>query len=343
MPFIRNAWYMAGWSENLLAEPYPITVLEEPLVLYRLGSGSIAALHDTCPHRAVPLSLGTVKADRIRCPYHGLEFDSDGVCQRNPHVKGPSQQLKIRHYPTLERYGAVWIWMGEGKGDPSALTDYGWMTDGGLTIGHGYLLIEADYRLIIDNLMDLAHTPYIHPNTVGIPGAADVEQANIIREAGAISVNTLLPELPPSVLNRQICNASGRPALRGIERIDQYQDMMWQAPSHLTLVLGSAPPGAPRAEGVDVYTAHILTPGTKGSTHYFFSAGRDFERDNDELTDQLMAMGSFTFEQEDKPMLEAAQRRVDAGAKLLNLTVGDAGSGQVRRELTRLLAQESAQ
>jgi phenylpropionate dioxygenase-like ring-hydroxylating dioxygenase large terminal subunit len=38
------------------------------------------AFTDACPHRLVPLSAGTVVEGRLRCAYHGWEFDADGRC-----------------------------------------------------------------------------------------------------------------------------------------------------------------------------------------------------------------------------------------------------------------------
>ena len=47
------------------------------------------------------------------------------------------------------------------------------------------------------------------------------------------------------------------------------------------------------------------------------------------------------FATEDKPIIEAAQRRIDqTGASLRDFTKGDAGSSMVRRELKRLVERE---
>ena len=100
MTFLRNAWYCAGFSSDL--EPgktRAITMLGEPVVLYRKEDGAPVALADRCPHRFAPLSSGRVCEGQLQCGYHGLRFDASGQCTHNPHGDGailgsPSIQVK---------------------------------------------------------------------------------------------------------------------------------------------------------------------------------------------------------------------------------------------------------
>jgi phenylpropionate dioxygenase-like ring-hydroxylating dioxygenase large terminal subunit len=83
--WIRNAWYVAAWSheisgDGLLAR----TIMNEPLVLYRTGNGSVVAMEDRCCHRLAPLSLGRREGDDLRCMYHGLKVGPDGRCNEIP-------------------------------------------------------------------------------------------------------------------------------------------------------------------------------------------------------------------------------------------------------------------
>ena len=57
--YVRNAWYMAGWSRDFPAgKPVPAMLLEEPLVFYRQADGRLVALEDRCPHRFAPALHG---------------------------------------------------------------------------------------------------------------------------------------------------------------------------------------------------------------------------------------------------------------------------------------------
>src|SRR5687767_14377868 len=80
--YLRNAWYVAAWSDDLAdGQLVARTILKEPIVLFRKADGNAGALQDRCPHRFAPLHMGRiVGGDRIQCPYHGLEFDSSGAC-----------------------------------------------------------------------------------------------------------------------------------------------------------------------------------------------------------------------------------------------------------------------
>ena len=85
---------MAAWAGDIVDAPRGVTILNEPIVLFRGADGQVGALADPCVHRAVPLSLGTVADGCIVCPYHGLAFDRAGVSRKNPHVAGPPARLR---------------------------------------------------------------------------------------------------------------------------------------------------------------------------------------------------------------------------------------------------------
>ena len=158
MAYVRNTWYVAAWAEDvvpgaLLAR----TILEEPIVLFRGGDGRAAALQDRCPHRFVPLSLGTVCGNaRVRCAYHGLEFDGSGKCVVNPHASGRiPKNSTVRSYPVVEKHTLIWIWMGEAEPDESLLPDFHQNDHPQWAAARGYIPLAANYLLYVDNLLDL--------------------------------------------------------------------------------------------------------------------------------------------------------------------------------------------
>lgn len=72
----RNTWYVAAFAADIAAGTLARTICDQPVVLFRTGSGKVAALEDRCIHRGMPLSRGgECDGDIIRCPYHGLEYD----------------------------------------------------------------------------------------------------------------------------------------------------------------------------------------------------------------------------------------------------------------------------
>ncbi len=334
--FMRNVWSMAAWSKEVGQQPLGRVITGEPLVLFRAASGALGVLRDACPHRAVQLSLGTVVGEHIRCPYHGLEFDTQGVCRANAHVKGPPDRIKDKVFPATERYGMVWVWMGDpALADPDKIVDYSWFdSPDRFTTCTGYLNIKGNYQLAIDNLMDLAHAAYIHADTVGSPGSTEVERVEVIVEDDSVAVNTLWPDLPADAVNRVFWTKT--------KNIDKHLDMIWRPAASLLLDLGVTAPGQPRSTGIHTPSAHILTPENERSTHYFWAFSRDFDRDNQQLTEIIANTVGAAFNREDTPIIEAAQRMLDlTGMKLMNFTKGDAGSAHVRRALERLIAGET--
>ena len=110
-----------------------------------------------------------------RCPYHGLQFGSDGVCSHNPHGDGAiPKAARVRAFPVVERHTAVWIWMGDPeKADPECIVDFSILSRGpheGLRSIHGHFVVEASYELEVDNLLDLSHPEFLHASSIGSAG-----------------------------------------------------------------------------------------------------------------------------------------------------------------------------
>ena len=90
MEHLRNTWYVAMWDDDLSTDQLVSrTICEQPIVFYRKLDGSVAAIEDQCAHRFAPLSQGRLCGDEVQCPYHGLRYDSTGMCVVNPHGTGP--------------------------------------------------------------------------------------------------------------------------------------------------------------------------------------------------------------------------------------------------------------
>src|SRR6516162_6609308 len=231
--YLRNAWYVAAWSDNLAdGQLLSRTILKEPIVLFRKSDGHIAALQDRCPHRFAPLHMGKiVGGDRVQCPYHGLEFDSSGACVLNPHgTKNIPPRARVRSYPVTEKHKAVWIWMGEQSPDLAKVPDFSVLDN--VPEMHATkrdrITIRANYELIIDNLLDLSHTSYLHD---GILGNSDTVESEITVEQDGDDV----------IVGRYARNATA-PGLFAIlmpstpERVDKFTRMRWMAPSNLRLL-----------------------------------------------------------------------------------------------------------
>src|SRR5277367_4442327 len=80
-------WYPLAWSEELkVGKTLGRRFAALPIVLYRGSSGQVFALEDRCAHRQVPLHLGVVSGDEIKCHYHGWTYAQSGKCTSVPYL-----------------------------------------------------------------------------------------------------------------------------------------------------------------------------------------------------------------------------------------------------------------
>lgn len=342
MAFLRNAWYVAAWSRELTEQaPMERTLLGQTIVLFRDSQGKPVALANRCPHRFAPLAGGKIRGDAIECPYHGLRFDRTGQCVHNPHGDGrvPSA-ARVASYPLAERCGAVWIWMGEPeRAGAAALPSFDYLDDATFETSRGYLQTKAHYQLSADNLLDLSHFQFLHPETLG---------SNEMAAQGAVSFDVH----GDTVWSRRVCRAEhlqdfvasafGVPP--GLA-VDRYLNVRWDAPGLMSIEVGVTPSGLPIEFGRVSLSGHFLTPETEASTHYFFAFG--LPKLMGEAAKSLVEYavdGLMTpFKQEDLPMLEAQQRAIGEGdfwaAQPVMLSI-DGAAVRARRIMERRLAEE---
>lgn len=342
MPYLRNCWYMTGWSDEL-AQGHVIsrTILETPIAIYRDYNGAVAAIEDRCPHRFAPLSAGRVNGDGILiCGYHGLGFGADGACKLNPH--GPIlRAAKVESWPVVDRYGIVWIWMGNPeKCDADLIPDFAWLDKAPETAqSRGEILSGGGgYELYVDNIMDLSHTDYLHADTLGGGGVAfskpKVTNTDEWIEITWQSRNASPPAFYPSVI----------PNLP--EKVDLLLKVRWFAASAMQIISEVSYDGLEANEPHRATAAHIFTPETQDSTHYFFAMARNYA-ENDEVLNQLIAATRLRiFSTEDKPMIEKVHARMNGkafwGMQPLLLRI-DEGGVKVRRHLQKLIDGESGE
>lgn len=343
--FVRNAWYVAAWGHEvergkLLAR----TMLGEPVVMFRKADGTPVALEDRCPHRFAPLNMGKVlDGDRVQCPYHGLELDATGACVLNPHgAKNIPTRAKVASYPVVDKHQALWIWMGDKPADPATIPDYRVLDNVPefCSTKLDTIKVEADYKLIVDNLLDLSHTCYLHAGTLGNADTID-SNIEVEQEGNDIIVSRLATNAEPPGMMKMLW-----PGVAG--RVDVFTRMRWMAPSALNLFTGVCDIGKPWESGTGIHALHLLTPETERSTHYYFTAVRFGLKVTDpalnrELQEKIGKMRRHAFTVEDAPVIEAQQRIIDTARKALDPVVlsVDAGTVRFRRAIEKMVAAEA--
>ena len=339
MSFVRNSWYVAALSSEIEGDAlFSRILLNEPVLLYRNTNGSISAMSDRCPHRFAPLHLGKRDKDTVACPYHGLMFDSSGTCIFSPHGDRQIPPLaRLAKFNAVERYGAIWIWMGdEAQADPDLIPDYDFANEGVEdSYFEGYLHSNAHYQLLIDNILDLSHADFLHP-TLLAAGTAVTQQRPKVRDHGrGIKVSWEWENAPTMSVF-----APGLPSDTG--NTDGWLWVEWEPVGSMMLHSGATPTGSAREQGVWLSAYHCMTPETEKSTHYFYGIRRNYCVDP-EMNKMIAGLTRTAFSTEDKPIIEAVQRYMgNADLWSLNPAIlsSDVGAVRVRRATEKLLRAE---
>lgn len=337
--FPMNAWYVAAWDAEVSRKLLAREICDQKVVLYRKQDGTPAALADACWHRLVPLSIGTLVGDDVRCGYHGLVFSPNGRCVHMPSQETINPSACVRAYPVVERHRFVWIWPGDpALADPDLIPALPWFDDPEWA-GDGRMTeVAADYRLVIDNLMDLTHETFVHSSSIGNEALAEAPFQAFHGDRTARIERWVIDEEAPPFWAGQLGQT---------QHTDRWQIINFLAPSTIYLEVGLAPTGAgapegDRSKGVDMRVIHIPTPSTAKTCYYFWCHLRSYRTGEQGLTRRILESGSGILI-EDEEVIEAQQRAIDAnpGHVFYNLNI-DAGSMWARRAIDRMIADDNA-
>ncbi|MEO8653577.1 MAG: aromatic ring-hydroxylating dioxygenase subunit alpha [Ramlibacter sp.] len=341
--FPKNTWYVACTPAEIDDKPLGRKICGEQIVFYRGAEGQVAALEDFCPHRGAQLSLGQVCEGKLVCGYHGLVMGCDGKT-----VSMPGQRVqgfpKIRSFPVVERHGFVWVWPGDmARADAALIPHLEWAESPEWAYGGGLYHIHCDYRLMIDNLMDLTHETYVHAGSIGQPEIDETPCKTSIDGDTAVT-SRFMEAITAPPFWRMAMRAHGLP---DDQPVDRWQICRYSPPSHVMIEVGVSLAGhggveAPKDKKVYSIVVDFLTPESETSMWYFWGMARNFNVKDRALTAQIREGQAKVFA-EDTAVLEAQQANLlrHPDRKLLMLNI-DAGGVQSRRILDRLIAQEQS-
>lgn len=172
-----NAWHPVGTIHDL-AKPgdfFTGTYFDAP-VLFRNFDGELRAFLNVCPHRHSRLTdAASGHAERLRCQYHGWEFNKEGSTGQIPDARAfrpwDRENSCLRRFrlercgevlflclndsaPSLQEWlGSLWDRWASGLGGPyrHAMT---WSQD-----------FQCNWKVVLENSLESYHIPLVHPKT----------------------------------------------------------------------------------------------------------------------------------------------------------------------------------
>lgn len=109
---LAASWYIALPSRKLGGRPRPLMLFGRPMVAWRGPGGQPSVMPKACPHMGASLASGRILDGTLQCPFHHWRFDTTGACVRIPGSERIPAAASRTAYPTVERYGFVWVWYG---------------------------------------------------------------------------------------------------------------------------------------------------------------------------------------------------------------------------------------
>ncbi|HEY5608706.1 MAG TPA: aromatic ring-hydroxylating dioxygenase subunit alpha [Alphaproteobacteria bacterium] len=286
--YLRNCWYAAAWGTEVGQTPFARTLLEESVMLYRKADGTPVALEDRCCHRNLPLSMGNIQGDNIRCGYHGLLFAPSGKVIGIPGQTTIPPGAQVRSYPVVEKWRWLWIWMGDpAKADPALIPDWYYMDHPDWIVAPGNggkpLYVKCNYELNNDNVLDLTHVGIVHESRLGGAAIGEFPVKTERRARGVRMSRQMYGVKPPPIFAKYVeADAAGK--------VDRWQISELDVPTHCLVDVGILPPGqgvpgVVRKGAIDFRALISATPETPSTMHLFYAQTRNFAHDDAKLAD----------------------------------------------------------
>jgi vanillate O-demethylase monooxygenase subunit len=259
-----NAWYAVAGVEEIGEKLLSRRVMDIPLVLYRTAAGEPIALFDRCPHRWIPLSLGSRIDDEVQCIYHGIQFNADGMCTKVPSQNSsPPENMRVRRYKLVDKGLFTWIWIGdEDRADPDLIPVSNRILPGYSQFFQLCYPIEADFLLLHENVMDTSHPSFLHAGLLD-EGQMASASMKVEREGNVVRLIRDCGVFVPSEGVRQFFNLdAGRP-VRQVSTTETF------APSMNVINHRFTYPDQPERPPIDSVVMVPITPVSAHQCYHF--------------------------------------------------------------------------
>jgi phenylpropionate dioxygenase-like ring-hydroxylating dioxygenase large terminal subunit len=320
LPPVESAlWHPVALAAEVADTPVAVQLLEQAVVLWRDGAGTVQAWADQCPHRGAKLSLGRVCEGQLQCPYHGWQFASGGACVKVPALPAfvPSATHRAKVFAARERHGLVWVCLQPAATDVGDVPLFAADADTQLrkTLCGPYDVATSAPR-IMENFLDMAHFGFVHDGWLGM------------REATAIDDYSV--EATPTGLLATQCKA-WQPQSNVHSTAPAQVEYTYEVLAPYMAVLTKVPDAASVAlQGFRESIGLFICPVSPESSRVWFGlAMADFDSPDAKLQDF-----QHTIFMQDKPVLESqSPKRLPLDVRAEAHTAADKASAAYRRFL----------
>jgi phthalate 4,5-dioxygenase len=174
---MRCFWQPFALSTELPSndsDPVRVRLLGEDLVAFRDTHGRVGLLQNNCPHRGASLFFGRNEEAGLRCVYHGWKFDVDGTCVDMPNEPVDSDfkhKVTATAYPTVERGGVVWAYLGPKSAAAPAPPELEWTH-----VPESHRIVTkriqfCNYLQNVEGEVDSSHVSFLHSRNTAADSA----------------------------------------------------------------------------------------------------------------------------------------------------------------------------
>lgn len=331
----KDCWYVAAFAADVAGnELVSRRLLGRQVLLYRESSGAVVALEDRCAHRALPLSMGSLVADRVVCRYHGFAYDGTGACVDVPSQQNVPYGARVASYPVREEGPLLWVWLGNPRrAAASGPPRLPWLTEPGWASFGGEHTVAAGFMLLHENALDRTHFAFVHPDTAH-RGYLEAEPPLKI-EVSETSVS-YARDFPAGPLTAWQSAMTGLPA--DAQCVQRESGVFVSPALHVDHMEIEGPERSYRTVFVRAFT-----PVDASTTRVLWQVARDFAVDDVLASEAVRRVHERTMA-EDQPLLEAIQASVDRdGTPRPVNAAADAAAVKAHAIVRQLLEEESPQ
>jgi nitrite reductase/ring-hydroxylating ferredoxin subunit len=195
---LARQWYPVAVEGDLKDTPMRGKLLDLDLVIARIGREITVAL-DRCPHRYIRLSAGQVVGEELVCRFHGLAFNARGECTRIPALGRDAKippSYRMRTFRSEVRYGLVWACL-EDQSEARIPTISAFDEAGRDRLAYAAVRDwPASAARQTENFFDIAHFPFVHAASIGVPDAP-LKPLHVDHDADGFTFKTVVQEHRP--------------------------------------------------------------------------------------------------------------------------------------------------